>query len=183
MKMNENNKNKIFKFLSGKKAGVFVDDSNLYHAAQKNGWRVDILELKKLLSEQCDLQFINYYIAVPDKSDASYVGTENFLSKINDDIDIKTKPLKYTPVGGKFVKKADFDVEISLDVVRIVGSLDIVVIMSGDSDFLALKNYVVGDKGKKILFISYESNMAWELRRCWHIYLDWIKDEIEYKKT
>lgn len=179
--MNENNKNKIFNFLSGKKIGVFIDDSNLYHAAEKNGWRIDILKFKTLLSEHCDLQFINYYIATPDKSDAPYNGTEKFLNKIKNDITIKTKPLKYTPVHGKFVKKGDFDVDISLDVVRTVGDLEMIIVVSGDSDFVALKDYVLKDCKKNILFISYESNMAWELKYSWHVFLDDFRKELEYR--
>ena len=34
------------------------------------------------------------------------------------------------------------------------------------------------DKKKIIVFIGYEENMAWELRQCWHIYLNRIKEEI-----
>jgi len=52
--------------------------------------------------------------------------------------------------------------------------------MSGDSDYLELKNYVVYDKRKNIIFVSYEENMAWELRKCWHFYLNGIKAEIKF---
>jgi len=72
-------------------------------------------------------------------------------------------------------------VEIVLDVVRNIDNLDVVIIMSGDSDFLELKNYVVKDRKKNIIFAGYEENMAWELRQCWHIYLNRIKDEIALK--
>ena len=37
---------------------------------------------------------------------------------------------------------------------------------------------VVYDKKKNILFIGYEENMAWELRQCWHLYLNRIKGEV-----
>ena len=172
---------KIKKLLEGfkdKKVGVFCDDSNLYHSYQKYGWRIDFGRFKKLLEDYCDLQFINYYVAVPDKSDATYQGTQKFLEKIAPHVSLKKKPLKYMSVVGKIVKKADVDVEITLGVVRTIDNLDTVIILSGDSDFLELKNYVVKDKGKKILFAAYKENMAWELRLCWHIYLNRIKDEI-----
>ena len=29
-----------------------------------------------------------------------------------------------------------------------------------------------------IVFMSYENNMAWELKYCWHLYLDKIKELI-----
>ena len=75
-------------------------------------------------------------------------------------------------------KKADVDMEIALDVVRTINKLDVIIVMSGDSDFLELKNYVVYGERKNIIFVSYEENMAWELRKCWHFYLNGIKDEI-----
>ena len=94
---------------------------------------------------------------------------------------MKKKALKYIPYRGYVIRKGDVDVEIVLDVVRNVDDLDVIIIVSGDSDFLELKNYVVYDKHKKIIFFGYEENMAWELRQCWHLYLNKIKDEIVLK--
>lgn len=170
---------KLLQNLKSKRVGVFCDDSNLYHAYTKYGWRVDFSKFKKILRKYCNLQFINYYIAIPDKSDNVSAGTQRFLEKIKSCVTIKEKRLKYTPVAGKFVKKADVDVEIALDVVRTINDLDIFIILSGDSDLLELKNYVVKDRGKNIIFWAYEKNMAWELKYCWHLYLDDFKEEIE----
>ena len=169
---------KLLESLKDKKVGVFVDDSNLYHAYQKYGWRIDFGKLRTLLERYCDLKFINYHIAIPAKSDDAFHGTEIFLQKISPFVAFKKKLLKYTPIAGKFMKKADVDIEITLDMVRNIDNLDVVVIISGDSDFLELKNYVVKDKGKQILFVGYKENMAWELRLCWHLYLNLIKDEV-----
>ena len=131
-----------------------------------------------MLENYCDLQFINYYIIVPDKSDVVFYGTQRFLEKIKPYVILKEKKLKYTPIGGKFIKKGDVDVEITLDVVRAIDSLDVVIIVSGDSDLLELKNYVTKDKKKNIIFWAFEKNMAWELKYCWHLYLDDYKKEI-----
>ena len=178
--MNKNTET-ILEKLRDKKVGIFADDSNLFHAFRKNGWRVDFKKLKKLFSNYCDLRFINYHLAVPDKDDENFSRTEKFINKIGKDVVLKKKDLKYISVGTKkdrVVKKADVDVEIVLDVVRNIDKLDFVIIMSGDSDYLELKNYVVYDKRKKILFMGYEENMAWELRQCLHIYLNKIKEFI-----
>jgi hypothetical protein len=51
-------------------------------------------------------------------------------------------------------------------VVRNIKKFETVFIVSGDSDYLELKNWVIKDKNKKIVFVSFESNMAWELRQC-----------------
>lgn len=178
--MNEKTE-KLLRSLKSKKVGVFVDDSNLYHAYKKYGWRIDFEKFKKLLENYCNLQFINYYVAIPDKMNGVFDDTEKFLQKIAPFVVIRKKQMKYIPVEGKMTKKADVDIEIALDVVRIIDDLDVVIIVSGDSDFLELKNYVVYDERKAIMFVSYEENMAWELRKCWHFYLNGIKDEIALK--
>lgn len=168
----------VLQRMENKKVGVFCDDSNLYHAYQKYEWRVDFEKFKAFLEKRCNLQFINYYIAIPDESDASYKGTVSFLKKIKPYVNIETKDLKYIRIGGKLVKKGDVDVEIVLDVVRALSELDVVIVVSGDSDYLELKNYVVEDREKKIIFAGYEDNMAWELRQCQHIYLNKLKEQI-----
>ena len=169
---------KLLEFLKTKKVGVFCDDSNLYHAYQRYGWRIDFEKFRKLLENFCDLKFINYYIAIPEKGDTVFSGTQRFLDKIKPYVKVKTKKLKYIPGDRKFVKKGDVDVEISLDVVRAIDDLDIIIIVSGDSDLLELKNYVVKDKEKNIIFWAFEKNMAWELKYCWHFYLDDYREEI-----
>lgn len=41
---------------------------------------------------------------------------------------------------------------------------------------------MVEDKGKGIIFIGYEENMAWELRQCKHVYVNRIKGEVSLKE-
>lgn len=173
---------KLLEKLKDKKVGIFCDDSNLYHAYQKYGWRIDFEKFRKLINQYCDLQFLDYYLVIPAKNDIIYRGTQRFLEKINPFVNIKKKELKYTPVGGQVIKKGNMDVEITLDVVRTIDDLDVVIILSGDSDFYELHNYVIKDKKKNIIFVGYEENMAWELRQCWHIYINRIRDLIEFKQ-
>jgi len=170
----------ILKKLKNKKVGIFCDSANLYHAYQKYGWRVDIKKFKKFINQYCNLEFLNYYLVIPAKNDASYRGTQAFIKKIKPSVIIKSKELKYTPIGGRIMKKGNMDVEITLDVVRMIDNLDTVILISGDSDFLELKNYIIKEKKKSIIFMGYEENMAWELRQCWHVYLNRIKEEVVF---
>ena len=171
---------KILENLKNKKVGVFCDGANLYHASQKYEWKVDISKLVNLLKDHSNLQFFNYYLTIPAKNDIVYNKTQNFLEKIGKFVTVKSKELKYIPVGGHIVKKGNMDVEMVLDVVREISKLDVVIIISGDSDFLELKNYIVNENKKNILFVGHEENMAWELRQCRHIYLNKIKNEIAF---
>ena len=170
---------RILKNLANKKIGVFCDDSNLFYAYKKYNWRIDFKKLKKILAKYCDLKFINYHVAIPAKSDNAYGKSKKFLANINCDVVLKKKDLKYIPFSKGITKKGDVDINVALDVVRNIDNLDAVIILSGDSDYLELKNYVVRDKQKEIIFVSYRKNMAWELKQyCRVIFLERIKDYI-----
>ncbi|MFH1863803.1 MAG: NYN domain-containing protein [bacterium] len=178
----DDNIKKILKTIHGFKIGVFIDNSNLYHAQKDAGWWIDWKKFKLLLQKQLDISFYNFYIAIPSKSDVDYRSTKAFTTKLKEFSAIKTKPMKYIKTRAGVLRKGDVDVEIVLDVVRNVNNLDVIMIVAGDSDYLELKNWVIKDNKKKIIFIAYENNMAWELRQCWHIYLNRIRKEIELKK-
>ncbi|MCL5985015.1 MAG: NYN domain-containing protein [Actinobacteria bacterium] len=173
---------KLLKNLRNKKIGIFVDDSNIYHAYQKYKWRIDFHKLKSFLSEYGKVCFVNYYVAIPGENDMNYPGTITFLDRIDNAVKIKRKKLKYIYINGRVHKKGDVDIEIALDVVRNIEILGVIIILTGDSDYLELKNYVVNERGKELIFMGYEENMAWELRKCKHIYLNRIKKVIELNK-
>lgn len=179
--INENKKSKtgeILEKIRGKRTGIFCDGANLFYGRQKYGWQIDFEKFKKFIGEYCSAQFINYYLAIPAKNDNAFYGTQRFLEKIKPFVNIKSKELKYILVGGTLLKKGNMDIEIVLDVVRTIDELDIIIVMSGDSDFLELKNYIIKEKNKNIIFFGYGKNMGWELRQCQHIYLEKIKDRI-----
>jgi len=170
---------KLLKKFNGLRIGVFIDSSNIYHAQKRSGWKVDYKKLKNFISKYGNLKIYNFYAAVPRKSDPAYAPTNKYLNAVRKIARLKTKPLKYIKEGNKIYKKGDVDLEIAIDVVRSIDNLDLVVVTSGDSDYLELKNWVTKDKNKKIVFAAFENNMAWEIRQCWHIYLNRIKDKIE----
>jgi uncharacterized LabA/DUF88 family protein len=169
---------KILEKLRGKRVGIFCDGANLFHGRQKYGWQIDLEKLKKLISNFCDLRFINYYLAMPIKNDIAFHGSQKFLEKVKNIVNVKSKELKYILVAGGVIKKGNMDIEIVLDIVRSIDNLDVVIVVSGDSDFVELKNYITREKKKNIIFIAYQKNMGWEIRQCWHIFLEDVKNEI-----
>jgi len=178
----DKNIEKLLKKLGKSKIGVFVDNSNLYHAQKDANWWIDWKKFKQLLQKQLDISFYNFYIAIPNKSDIDYRSTKGFVAKLGKFSTIKTKPMKYIKTQAGILRKGDVDVEIVLDVVRNIKKLDAIMIVAGDSDYLELKNWVVKDCKKKIIFVCLRNHMAWEYKYCWHIYLDKIRKLIEYKK-
>ncbi|MFH1460951.1 MAG: NYN domain-containing protein, partial [Patescibacteria group bacterium] len=167
------------------KLGVFYDNANLFYAQKKAGWRIDVKKFKKSLSRDFQISAFNYYIATPDKKDEAFSKTSRFIAKIKKQVQIITKLVKYIQTMNGLKKKADMDVEIALGVTKQIKDLDIVMIVSGDSDLLALKNYAL-EHGKKVIYAGFKQNMAWELKKySKYLYLDDYKKELNIgqKKT
>ena len=113
-----------------------------------------------------EVKFFNFYTALPKEGDPALAGTLDYLKTFEKEISLKTKLLKYIKtkkeINGKIVevmeKKGDMDVDIALDVTKAIDTLDALLIVSGDSDLLPLKNYSL-DKGKKIAFAGYMNKL------------------------
>lgn len=173
---------KILNNLKNLKVGIFIDNSNLFYAQKKANWKIDYEKLKIFLSNYCTIKVFNFYTAVPKQDDIAYKPTIKYLDLIKKVANLRTKPLKYIRNGKKIIKKGDVDLEIVIDVFRTIKKLDLILIIAGDSDYLELKNWVINDNKKKISFLAFEKNMAWEIRQCLHICFEDIREEVEYKK-
>ena len=69
------------------------------------------------------------------------------------------------------------------EIMEDIQDLDIVYIVSGDSDFIRTKEKVL-KRQKHIKFLAYENNCAWEIRTAsWFISLDSIRAEVERVKN
>src|SRR3989344_3518858 len=165
--------------------GVFYDNSNLFYAQKKAGWKLSLGALHEELSVAFNVKFLKFYTAIPREGDDSRENTLKYLDSVKSFVSLVTKPLKYIKarkvLDGKIVdlveKKGDMDVDIALDVTKTIDDVDALLIVSGDSDLLPLKNYSVA-KNKKIAFAGFENNMAWELRQILHINLDSHKNAL-----
>ena len=171
----ENNKNK--------RTGIFVDDANLFYIQRKMNWKIDWLKFKNFLGKHLELKVCKYYMGMPFGGKARM---EN--ERIRDEIEkigfeVITKPLKKIYLNNQksdFKYKCNLDVEIAFDIARNIENLDFIIIVSGDSDFLAGKNFCL-ERGKNFAIICFEKRVAWEIRRIHHLFLENIAEFI--KKT
>jgi len=133
----------IQKYLKGKIL-VIIDAANLESAVKSLGWWIDYAKLYKLFNNNL-VEIRNYCV---------YHGTDNqngffaFLKKRG--FKLITKPLKIIEdktVKNRNLRKANFDVEIAIDVIERINKFDTLVLFSGDSDFDYLVRILKG-KGK-----------------------------------
>ncbi|OHA12283.1 MAG: hypothetical protein A3J10_03605, partial [Candidatus Sungbacteria bacterium RIFCSPLOWO2_02_FULL_54_10] len=159
--------------------GIFFDNANMFYAQRDAGWRVDVITLKRALEAQFEVAFFNEYRAVPVEGDPARQPTLDFMQSVGGEITFRTKPLKYIQTAEGIKKKGDMDVEIALDVTERIDELDVVLVMSGDSDLLPLKRYAA-KRGKKIVFVGFRRNMAWELTKfAKYMYVDEYRSSLE----
>ena len=161
------------------RVGIFYDAANLYFAGKRAGWKVDPNKLYSLIAKEADISLFNIYIAVPAENDTDRQGTMTFVKHMRKEIDVKTKPVKYIQAGRNIVRKGDVDVEIVLDIARNVEDLDLIILVSGDSDYLELVHFVEHEHAKQIAFMGFKRNMAWELRLKKHLFVEKIRDQVE----
>lgn len=71
---------------------------------------------------------------------------------------------------GKQTSKSNIDMELAIDVLREVENLDVVVIISGDGDFVRLVE-AVQSKGRRVFVMAFE-NVSKNLREVADVFID-----------
>ncbi len=133
---------------SGQRIAVFIDVQNLYHSA-KNIYRakVNFKEiLKTAVSERNLIRTFAYVVKTKTGEEKTFFEA---LTKLG--IETRVKDLQEF-YGGQ--KKADWDVGLVIDAVRISPSLDGLVLVSGDGDFSPLVEYLK-NQGKRVEVMAF----------------------------
>lgn len=152
------------------KSAVFIDGANLFKSENQN-WRIDYKKLKEYLDNRHSPLFYNYYNCIDTSpSTGDFIRKarlqQNIYKKLERlGINVITKPLKYIKEGRIVQTKCDMDIDIALDIQNslIEKDLDIVVLITGDSDFLRLVKDCC-EKERKVIIYAFSGNIAWELK-------------------
>jgi uncharacterized LabA/DUF88 family protein len=118
------------------RVGVLVDVSNLYHSA-KNLYnsRVEFKEALKYTVEGRKLvRAIAYVIKTETEEEAPF-----FEALHQQGFEVKMKDLQIFAGG---VKKADWDVGITVDAIKMSDKLDAIILLTGDGDYVPLVSYL-----------------------------------------
>lgn len=118
------------------RVGVFVDMQNLYHSAKHlHGARINFVELVKLAS--ADRQVVRALVYVVKSDTEEEKAFFDALEKSG--LELKMKDLQVFAGGAK---KADWDVGMAVDAISMAKQLDVVVLVTGDGDFVPLVDYL-----------------------------------------
>jgi uncharacterized protein (TIGR00288 family) len=91
-------------------------------------------------------------------------------------IETRTKDLQIFYGGAK---KADWDVGLAVDAIRLAPKLDAVVIASGDGDFIPLVEYLQ-NMGTQVEVISFGKSSSSKLREAADDFIDMCEDAKKY---
>ncbi len=139
------------------RVGIFVDVSNLYHSA-KNLYqsKVNFAELLKTGVAQRQLIRAFAYVVKADVAEEN-----NFFEALRlSGFELKSKDLQIFAGGAK---KGDWDVGIAIDAITLSPKLDVVVLVTGDGDFLPLVQYLRAHSGCRVEVMAFSKSASGKL--------------------
>ncbi len=152
------------------RVGVFIDTQNLYHSAKHlYKARVNFANvLEEAVGGRTLVRAIAYVISTEGGEEKNFFDA---LTKIG--IETKVKDLQIFADG---VKKADWDVGLAIDAVKLAPKLDTVVLATGDGDYAPLVQYLDMNEGCQVEVISFGKSTSSKLREVTHAFTDMCED-------
>lgn len=139
------------------RVAIFIDVQNLYHSA-KNLYQARVNFQEILKTATAGRQLIRAFAYVV----RTKTGEEKpfFDALIDLGIETRIKDLQEY-YGG--MKKADWDVGIAVDSIKTSHSVDAIVLVSGDGDYVPLVEYLK-NQGKRVEAIAFGKSTSSKLR-------------------
>jgi len=147
------------------RVGVFIDVQNMYYSA-KNLFHRKVnfgAIVKEAVADRKLIRAIAYVVKTESQEEAPF-----FEALYNLGIETREKDLQIFTSG---MKKADWDVGLAVDAIRLAPTLDAVVIVSGDGDFLPLVEYL-RTTGKQVEVCAFGETTSSLLRESVDSYTD-----------
>jgi len=156
------------------RVGVFIDTQNLYHSA-KNLYKAKVNFANVLKDAVADRQLVRALAYVVNTESGEEQGFFEALAKIG--IETKTKDLQIFYGGAK---KADWDVGMAIDAIKMAPKLDAVVLATGDGDFVPAVEHLKTAGGCQVEVISFGRSSSGMLRECVDEFIDMDENAKRY---
>ncbi len=150
------------------KVALFIDGANLYATAKSLGFDIDYKRLLKEFQTRGRLIRAFYYTALVE--DQEYSSIRPLIDWLDyNGYAVVTKPAKeFVDSLGRRKVKGNMDIELAVDAMEMAGSIDHMVLFSGDGDFRSLIE-AVQRRGVRVSVVSTITTqppmVADELRR------------------
>jgi uncharacterized LabA/DUF88 family protein len=155
------------------RVAVFIDVQNLYYSAKNLfGKKVDFGAIVK--TAVASRQLVRAFAYVVRTESGTEKPFHDALKNLG--IEIRIRDLQEYPGG---LKKADWDVGITVDAIRISNNVDTVILVSGDGDFLQLVEYLQ-NQGKRVEVIAFAKTTSSRLKEICDDFTDLEKEQNKY---
>lgn len=156
------------------RVAVFVDAQNMYHSA-KNLYGANLNFQAVLNAAVAGRQLVRalvYGIASPGGDE------EKFLEALEKQgFELRIKDLQVFTGGAK---KGDWDVGMAIDAVKVAEKVDVIVLVTGDGDFIPLVQYLQENKGCLVELISFQKSTSSRLIESVDDFTDLATDPNKY---
>lgn len=155
------------------RVAVLIDVQNFYHSA-KNLYqkRVNFKEiLKTAVGNRQLIRAFAYVVSTESGEESVFF---EVLQKMGIEIRVKELQIYY---GG--LKKADWDVGLAIDAVRLSNSVDVIIIMSGDGDFIPLVGYLQNE-GVQVEVMAFGKSASSKLKEEADAFVDLCENPEKY---
>ena len=140
------------------RVGIFIDAQNLYHSG-KNLYHSKV-NFGQIVKDALDGRKLVRAVAYVIATEA---GDENAFFDALTKMGIETK-IKDLQVFSSGAKKADWDVGLAIDAVKLSPKLDSVILLTGDGDFCPLVEYLQMNQGCQVEVVSFGKSTSGKLR-------------------
>lgn len=149
------------------RVGVFIDVQNLYHSS-KNLYhaRVNYKELMRELVAGRKLISATAYVV---KSETAEGESAFFDALEKSGLELRSKDLQIFAGG---MKKADWDVGMAVDAIRMSDLLDVVILVTGDGDFIPLVEYLKWGKGRTVEVAAFGRSASGKIKEAADEFVD-----------
>lgn len=149
------------------RVGVFLDIQNLYYSARALfGKKVNFRAiLEEVVGERKLIRAIAYVVRTDNPDEQAFFEALEGMG-----IEIREKDLQvFTNTGNK---KGDWDVGLTVDAIRLANSLDVIVLLSGDGDYIPLVSYLQDGFGKRVEVAGFGNAVSMKLQEAADEFLD-----------
>lgn len=140
------------------RVGVFIDAQNIYHTAKHlYGCKVNFGNVvETAVAGRQLIRALAYVISTESGEEQGF-----FEALTKRGIEAKTKDLQVFYGGAK---KADWDVGLAVDAIRMAPKLDTVILITGDGDFVPLVEYLKFNEGVQVEIATFGQSSSGKLR-------------------
>jgi uncharacterized LabA/DUF88 family protein len=139
------------------RVAVLIDVQNMYHSARNlYGKKVNFAEiLKTAVGDRRLVRAFAYVVRTKTGEEKPFFDA---LTKLGFETRVRDLQEFY---GGQ--KKADWDVGITIDAVKTSAGVDVIILVSGDGDFIQLVEYLK-NQGKRVEVMAFGKSTSSRLR-------------------